>query len=50
MFSHVTLGSNDVAKAKAFYDAALAPLGLEAVGEFDGAVAYGASGEPGPRL
>ena len=50
MYSHITLGSNDLAKAKEFYDAALAPLGLSAVMEFDGAVAYGPSAEPGPRL
>ncbi|WP_372624067.1 VOC family protein [Falsiroseomonas sp.] len=28
MFSHVTLGTNDFARALAFYDALLAPLGL----------------------
>ena len=28
MFSHVTVGSNDVAKAKPFYEGLLAPLGL----------------------
>lgn len=50
MYSHITLGSNDLAKAKEFYDAALAPLGLSAVMEFDGAVGYGPSSEPGPRL
>ena len=50
MYSHITPGSNDLSKAKEFYDAALAPLGLSAVMEFDGAVAYGPSAEPGPRL
>ena len=50
MYSHLTLGNNDLAKAKEFYDVALAPLGLSAVMEFDGAVAYGPSAEPGPRL
>jgi len=29
MFSHITLGANDLAKAVAFYDAVLAPLGME---------------------
>jgi catechol 2,3-dioxygenase-like lactoylglutathione lyase family enzyme len=29
MFSHVTVGSNDLGQAAAFYDAVLAPLGLE---------------------
>jgi len=28
MFSHVTVGSNDLERAGAFYDALLAPLGL----------------------
>lgn len=28
MFSHVTLGSNDLARAIPFYDAVLATLGL----------------------
>jgi catechol 2,3-dioxygenase-like lactoylglutathione lyase family enzyme len=31
MFSHVTIGTNDLARALAFYDAALAPLGIERV-------------------
>ena len=30
MFSHVMLGANDVAASKAFYEAALAPLGVPA--------------------
>jgi catechol 2,3-dioxygenase-like lactoylglutathione lyase family enzyme len=29
MFSHVTLGTNDIARAIAFYDRVLAPLGLQ---------------------
>jgi catechol 2,3-dioxygenase-like lactoylglutathione lyase family enzyme len=29
MFSHVTLGTNDIARAIAFYDRVLAPLGLK---------------------
>lgn len=28
MFSHVTVGTNDIERAAAFYDAVLAPLGL----------------------
>ena len=28
MFSHITIGSNDLARAGAFYDAVLLPLGL----------------------
>ena len=29
IFTHVTVGTNDLAKARSFYDAALAPLGLK---------------------
>jgi catechol 2,3-dioxygenase-like lactoylglutathione lyase family enzyme len=29
IFTHVAVGTNDLAKARAFYDAALAPLGLK---------------------
>jgi catechol 2,3-dioxygenase-like lactoylglutathione lyase family enzyme len=29
MFSHITIGTNDLARAIAFYDAILAPLGIE---------------------
>ena len=31
MFSHVTIGTHDLARAIAFYDAVLAPLGIERV-------------------
>ena len=31
MFSHVTLGTHELAVAAAFYDAVLAPLGIERV-------------------
>jgi|SRR5882757_1018651 len=44
MFSHVTIGTNDVEKAKRFYDAALAPLGLTALAAYPEAVGYGAAG------
>ncbi|MBV9527227.1 VOC family protein [Sphingomonas sp.] len=41
MFSHITLGTNDVAEAKRFYDAALGALGVPP-GEIDvqGRVVY----------
>jgi catechol 2,3-dioxygenase-like lactoylglutathione lyase family enzyme len=40
--SHVSLGTNDVAKATAFYDAVLTPLGVRRLMEHEGAVvAYG---------
>jgi catechol 2,3-dioxygenase-like lactoylglutathione lyase family enzyme len=31
IFTHVTVGTNDLAKARAFYDAVLAPLGYKRV-------------------
>ena len=31
MFSHITVGTHDLARATAFYDATLAPLGIERV-------------------
>ena len=41
MFSHVTIGSNDIAKAKPFYDELLKPLGLVRHLDFPMAVGYG---------
>lgn len=48
MFSHVTIGSNDHARAKAFYDAVLPRLGLSLVHDEDHAIAYGRAGSEGP--
>lgn len=39
MFSHIVLGTNDIAKSKAFYDAALGALGVPA-GHQDGDRAF----------
>lgn len=44
MFSHVTVGSNDVARAKAFYDGIAKALGLECLASYTSAVAYGRAG------
>lgn len=44
MFSHVTIGSNDLAKAKPFYDALLKPLGLVRRADYPNAVGYGPTG------
>jgi catechol 2,3-dioxygenase-like lactoylglutathione lyase family enzyme len=41
MFSHITVGSNDVTRAIEFYDAVLATIGYERFLTFDGAAAYG---------
>jgi len=50
MFSHVMLGSNDVAAATAFYKAVLAPLGLECVAAGDDHVAFALSADAMPRF
>ncbi len=44
MFSHVTIGSNDVGKARALYDALLLPLGLVRHMDYPNAVGYGPAG------
>ena len=44
MFSHVTIGSNDLARAKPFYDALLDPLDLVRRMDFPNAVGYGTTG------
>ncbi len=42
MFSHLTIGSNDMSRAQAFYDAVLKTLGHEPLHVYEGeAVAYG---------
>jgi catechol 2,3-dioxygenase-like lactoylglutathione lyase family enzyme len=48
MFSHITLGTNDIRKAAEFYDAVLAPLGLKRTfSEIDdGIIAYGPANQP----
>ena len=41
MFDHVSIGVRDVAKAKAFYDAALKPLGLARLSSDETSLGYG---------
>ena len=41
MLSHVSLGTNDAARAAAFYDPVLAVLGIRKICERDGSVDYG---------
>lgn len=46
MFSHVTLGTNDMARARVFYDAVLTTLGLKRLADFgEAGIAYGRPGE-----
>ena len=49
MFSHVTIGTNDIAKAKTFYDGVTAPLGLVRQADYPDGVGYGRTGDR-PRL
>ena len=44
MYSHTTIGANDLVQAQAFYDAVLAPLGLEVRFSGDCMVGYGLPG------
>ena len=41
MFDHVSIGARDLRAAKAFYDAALAPLGYACLSEGDESLGYG---------
>ncbi len=46
MIDHLTLKVRDIKKAKAFYTAALAPLGYEILHEFEGGLGMGAEKKP----
>lgn len=46
MLDHVTLKVKDLRKARAFYAAALAPLGYEVLMEFEGVLGMGADQKP----
>lgn len=52
MFTHTTLGTNDVARAKRFYDAALQPLGITCVREIPekGWLVYASTTSPAKLL
>jgi catechol 2,3-dioxygenase-like lactoylglutathione lyase family enzyme len=51
MLSHVTLGSNDMTRAREFYDAVLAPLGYLRLADFgEDGVGYGPRGNPEDRI
>ena len=50
MLLYVTLGSNDLERAGAFYDTALAPLGLKRRKEDEVEIGYGAEGDFRGRL
>ena len=44
MFSHITIGSNDIAKAKGFYDGVTAALGLTRHADYPDGIGYGRGG------
>ena len=44
IFTHVTIGTNDLDKARAFYDKVLEPLGLKRVMNMDNGSFYGVDG------
>ena len=41
IISHISIGTNDFDKARAFYDAVLPSLGIKVIMEHPGAIAYG---------
>jgi len=41
MFDHVSIGVRDIARAKRFYDAALAPLGYSCLRDSPSLLGYG---------
>ncbi len=47
MLKYVTLGSNDIARSKRFYDAALKELGVICTSDGEDEVGYGAPARPG---
>jgi len=44
MFSHVTIGSNDIARARGFYDRVTTPLGLVRHADYPEGVGYSRAG------
>jgi catechol 2,3-dioxygenase-like lactoylglutathione lyase family enzyme len=49
MLDHVGIEVSDLARSKAFYEAALEPLGIKLLMEFEGAVGLGKETEHGPK-
>ncbi len=41
MINHISIGVRDIARAKRFYDAALAPLGYSCQSQSEGSLGYG---------
>jgi catechol 2,3-dioxygenase-like lactoylglutathione lyase family enzyme len=49
MLDHVSLEVSDFARSKAFYEAALEPLGIRLLMEFEEAAGFGKETERGPK-
>lgn len=49
MLDHVGIEVSDLARSKAFYERALAPLGIELLMELDSAAGFGKDTEHGPK-
>ncbi len=49
MLSHVGIEVDDLGRSRAFYEGALAPLEIEVVMEFEGAIGFGKATERGPN-
>ncbi|HYN91454.1 MAG TPA: VOC family protein [Thermoleophilaceae bacterium] len=46
MIDHLIIGVNDLAASRAFYERALAPLGMAVLMDFPGLLGFGADGKP----
>ena len=44
MFDHISIGTRDIAKARRFYDRALAPLGIKRQSDGETSLGYGRTG------
>jgi catechol 2,3-dioxygenase-like lactoylglutathione lyase family enzyme len=49
MLDHVGIEVSDLARSKVFYEAALEPLGIRLLMEFEGAAGFGKETEHGPK-
>jgi catechol 2,3-dioxygenase-like lactoylglutathione lyase family enzyme len=49
MLDHVGIEVSDLARSKGFYEAALEPLGIRLLMEFEGAAGFGKDTEHGPK-
>lgn len=50
MIGYVTLGTNDIGRGAAFYDALLGPMGVKRIMDFGTFIAWGKPGQPALAL